>query len=47
MVIADHSVQAQKLTPNSRLIMLDRCGHTPQWEKPSQFNAATAEFMSQ
>ncbi len=47
VVIADHSVQAQKLTPNSRLIMLDRCGHTPQWEKPSQFNAATAEFMSQ
>lgn len=46
VVIPDHSVEAQKLTPNSRLVMLDRCGHTPQLEKPSQFNTATAEFLS-
>ncbi|MCD2175907.1 alpha/beta fold hydrolase [Rhizobium sp. C4] len=46
VLIVDHSIEAQKLTSNSRIILLEECGHTPQWEKPSQFNTATAEFLS-
>lgn len=35
-----HSEAAVRLNPNARLVVLDRCGHTPQLERPDDFNAA-------
>jgi pimeloyl-ACP methyl ester carboxylesterase len=35
----------QAMTPNSKLMLLDDCGHPPQIEKPEIFNQALAEFV--
>ena len=43
---AQQSIDAQAITPNSKLMLLDDCGHTPQIEKPEIFNQALAEFVS-
>lgn len=43
---AQHTIDAQAITPNSKLILLDDCGHTPQMEKPEFFNQALAEFAA-
>lgn len=32
--------------PNSKLIMLDKCGHAPMMERPEEFNMALDEFLS-
>ncbi len=37
----------QRLIPNSRLVVFDRCGHVPQLEKPARFNALLYEFLSE
>jgi pimeloyl-ACP methyl ester carboxylesterase len=37
----------QKTIPGAKLVVLDRCGHIPQIEKPQEFNKALLEFLSQ
>ncbi|MGO9059553.1 MAG: alpha/beta fold hydrolase [Candidatus Binataceae bacterium] len=31
--------------PNSRLAVLDKCGHFPQFEKPDEFNGVVLDFL--
>lgn len=35
------------LLPNSRLRLIDKCGHAPMMEKPHEFNVALADFLSE
>ena len=37
----------ERLIPNSRRVVFDRCGHVPQIEKPARFNALLEEFMAE
>jgi pimeloyl-ACP methyl ester carboxylesterase len=37
----------ERLIPNSRLVVFDRCGHVPQLEKPARFNALLDEFLAE
>lgn len=41
-----HSVEAQKMTRNARLAVLENCGHTPQIEKPAEFNTELIKLLS-
>lgn len=41
-----HSVAAQAITPRSSLLVLEDCGHTPQLEKPTEFNRSLNGFVS-
>jgi pimeloyl-ACP methyl ester carboxylesterase len=41
----EHSVAAQKLVANSKLVIFDDCGHTPQIEKPGLFNDELKSFI--
>ncbi len=34
-----------ELIPNSRLVMLDKCGHAPMMEKPQEFNMVLEAFL--
>jgi pimeloyl-ACP methyl ester carboxylesterase len=36
----------KKDIPNSKLVVFDQCGHFPQIEKASEFNAAVLEFLN-
>ncbi|GGN28153.1 MULTISPECIES: alpha/beta fold hydrolase [Marinomonas] len=40
-----HSQHAQAMTPASKLIILEECGHTPQLEKPVEVNKRLTEFL--
>ncbi len=40
-----HSVDAQRITPESRLLVLEECGHTPQIEKPDEISMAIRDFL--
>lgn len=42
-----HGAMAERLIPNSRLVLIDRCGHCPQLERPDVFNQITVEFLSE
>ena len=35
----------KKEIPNSTLLVIDQCGHVPQFEKASEFNAAVSKFL--
>lgn len=35
----------QAAIPNSRIAVIDKCGHFPQFEKPPEFNRAVADFL--
>jgi len=37
----------ERLIPNSRRVVFDRCGHVPQIEKPARFNALLEEFLAE
>ena len=37
----------QKAIPGAKLVVIDRCGHIPQIEKPQEFNKALLEFLGQ
>lgn len=37
----------QKAIPNSRLVVIDQCGHVPHIEKPADFNKALTSFLAQ
>ena len=40
-------LEFERLIPNSRLVVFDRCGHVPQLEKPARFNALLEEFLEE
>ena len=40
-----HAQIAHQMIRNSRLHILDRCGHLPQIEKPEEFNRLVLEFL--
>ena len=40
------ATKAHQLIPNSRLCILEHCGHWPQREKPVEFNRAVLEFLA-
>jgi pimeloyl-ACP methyl ester carboxylesterase len=37
----------ERLIPDSRRVVFDRCGHVPQLEKPARFNALLEEFLDE
>jgi pimeloyl-ACP methyl ester carboxylesterase len=41
-----HSEEAAKMARRAQLIVLEDCGHTPQIEKPAEFNAALTAFAA-
>ena len=41
-----HARVAEGRIPNATLQILDYCGHTPQFERPEEFNALVLEFLS-
>jgi len=41
----DQAVAMSDALPNSRIQVIARCGHTPMWEKPSDFARTVAEFL--
>jgi pimeloyl-ACP methyl ester carboxylesterase len=41
-----HSQNAQQLAPQSRLVLVDDCGHTPQLEQAAVFNAALQDLVA-
>ncbi len=41
-----HSEAAAKLARHAQLVVLENCGHTPQIEKPAEFNAALVAFAA-
>ncbi|PKB73518.1 MAG: hypothetical protein BZY75_01485 [SAR202 cluster bacterium Io17-Chloro-G7] len=38
-------VQYQKALPNATLKVIDHCGHSPQVEKPQEFQSAVSDFL--
>lgn len=46
VIPVEHTIHAQSLTPNSKLLVLEDCGHTPQLEKPVEFNLALSKFVA-
>ncbi len=44
VIPVQHSADADKLTPNSRLIILEECGHTPQIEMPEAVFEIVLDF---
>lgn len=46
VVPAQHSVDAHGMTPGSELLLLDDCGHVPQFEKPAEFGRALLGFVT-
>ena len=42
-----HGEAAQRLIPNSRFVVIDRCGHCPQLERPDAFNELAVSFLSE
>lgn len=47
VVPVSHAYAAQSLIPNSQVRVVDRCGHTPQVERPQEFNRLALDFLSQ
>lgn len=41
-----HGELAQRLIPNARLVLIDRCGHCPQLQRPDVFNRVAREFLA-
>ena len=41
----EHATRAQRLLPNSRLVVIEGAGHTVMAERPEQFNKALLEFL--
>lgn len=43
----EHGELAERLIPNARLVMIDRCGHCPQLDRPEVFNKIAREFLNE
>lgn len=41
-----HSIDAQAITPESKLLVFEDCGHTPQMENPVEFNLVLSKFVA-
>lgn len=41
----ENAISASKLIPNSRLKIIEECGHNPHLEKPAEFNEAVLSFL--
>jgi 2-hydroxy-6-oxonona-2,4-dienedioate hydrolase len=41
----EHGLRLATLIPNSRLLLLNRCGHWAQVEHPEEFNSVVAGFV--
>jgi pimeloyl-ACP methyl ester carboxylesterase len=42
---AETARRAAALVPNAEFVLMERCGHWPQWEEPDIFNAALSDFL--
>ncbi len=42
----DQAIAMSDALPNSRIQIITRCGHSPMWEKPTEFAGIVAEFIS-
>ncbi len=42
----DHAVAMTDALPGSHIEVLERCGHTPMWERPSEFVRMVTRFLS-
>lgn len=47
VVPVSHAYAAEELIPNSKVRIMDRCGHTPQVERPQEFNQLVLDFLSE
>ncbi len=47
VVPLDFGNRYERAIPGAKLVVIDRCGHVPQMEKPAEFNKALMEFLSQ
>jgi pimeloyl-ACP methyl ester carboxylesterase len=47
MIPVKWATKAHQLIPDSRLCILERCGHWPQREKPVEFHEAVLEFLDE
>jgi 2-hydroxy-6-oxonona-2,4-dienedioate hydrolase len=41
----EHGLRLATLIPNSRLLLINRCGHWAQVEHPDEFNRAVDSFL--
>jgi pimeloyl-ACP methyl ester carboxylesterase len=41
----DHAVAISDAFPNNRIQVITHCGHSPMWEKPSEFVRVVVEFL--
>ena len=46
VVPMSHAYRAQQLIPNSQVRIMERCGHTPQVERPREFNRLVLDFLA-
>ncbi|APJ04232.1 alpha/beta fold hydrolase [Silvanigrella aquatica] len=44
IIYVSHAYTANKIIPNSKLVIFDNCGHLPQLEHPKKFNNLLREF---
>ena len=42
----EHSLRLVSMIPNSRLVLLNRCGHWAQLEHADEFNRLVADFVA-
>jgi pimeloyl-ACP methyl ester carboxylesterase len=42
----ENATRAHRLLPDSRLVVLEGAGHTPQAERPEEFNRAVLDFLA-
>ena len=42
---AETARRAAALVPNAEFVLMERCGHWPQWEEPDIFNTVLSDFL--
>jgi pimeloyl-ACP methyl ester carboxylesterase len=43
----EHALRAKEAVPQARLVVLDNCGHFPQIEATSEFNATLLDWLAE
>ncbi len=46
LITLDNGERLKKEIPNSQLVVIDKCGHGPPFEKPAEFNETVSKFLS-
>lgn len=46
LIPADYAYQFQKEIPGSQLVILERAGHVPMFDRPESFNAVVCNFLN-